>query len=40
MEESGPVTVVVRHRVKPGREAAFEEWQRGINQAALAFCEC
>jgi uncharacterized protein len=25
-----PVTVVVRHRVKPGHEAEFEEWLRGI----------
>jgi antibiotic biosynthesis monooxygenase (ABM) superfamily enzyme len=37
MESEGPVTVVVRHRVKPGRETAFEQWQRGINEAALKF---
>jgi antibiotic biosynthesis monooxygenase (ABM) superfamily enzyme len=37
MEQDGPVTVVVRHRVKPGREADFEAWQRGINAASLRF---
>src|SRR5262245_37733526 len=37
MDQDGPVTVVVRHRVKPGREAEFEEWLRGISQASLAF---
>lgn len=37
MEQAEPVTVVVRHRVKPGREAEFEAWQRGINEACLKF---
>jgi antibiotic biosynthesis monooxygenase (ABM) superfamily enzyme len=37
VEQDGPVSVVVRHRVKPGREAAFEDWQRGIIDAALKF---
>jgi antibiotic biosynthesis monooxygenase (ABM) superfamily enzyme len=31
----GPVTLVARHRVRPGREAAFEAWLRGIAQAAV-----
>lgn len=35
--EQEPVTVVVRHRVRPGREAEFEEWLRGISRAALQF---
>ncbi|MGL4462552.1 MAG: antibiotic biosynthesis monooxygenase [Planctomycetia bacterium] len=33
----GPVTVVVRHLVKPGVEPAFEEWLRGLTRAALPF---
>ena len=37
MDQNGPVTVVVRHRVKKGREAAFEDWLRGISQAVLRF---
>jgi uncharacterized protein len=37
MEGEGPVTVVVRHRVKPGKEAEFEEWLRGITRAAGLF---
>jgi uncharacterized protein len=37
MEHDEPVTVVVRHRVKPGHEAEFEAWQRGINAASLRF---
>jgi antibiotic biosynthesis monooxygenase (ABM) superfamily enzyme len=37
MEQDGPVTVVVRHRVRPGREADFEAWQRGINAASIQF---
>lgn len=37
MEDQGPITVVVHHRVKPSREAEFEEWQRGINHASLQF---
>jgi antibiotic biosynthesis monooxygenase (ABM) superfamily enzyme len=37
MDEGGPVTLVIRHRVKPGSEAAFEEWLRGISQAATRF---
>ena len=37
MEQEGPITVVVRHRVKLGKEAEFEEWRRGISQAAAQF---
>jgi uncharacterized protein len=37
MDQDGPVTVVVSHRVKPGQEAAFEDWLRGISRAALRF---
>lgn len=40
MEADGPVTVVVRHRVRPGKEAAFEEWLRGISREALRFEGC
>ena len=37
MEQEGPVTVVVRHRVRSGREGDFEDWLRGICRAALPF---
>jgi antibiotic biosynthesis monooxygenase (ABM) superfamily enzyme len=37
MDEAGPVTVVIRHQVRPGKEAEFEEWLRGITQAAGPF---
>ena len=37
MDQSSPVTVVIRHRVRPGKEAAFEDWLRGITQAASHF---
>lgn len=37
MSQDGPVTVVVRHRVKPGRERDFETWMRGITEAATKF---
>ncbi len=37
MNGSGPLTVVVSWQVKPGKEAAFEEWHRGISAAALTF---
>jgi hypothetical protein len=37
MDQSGPVTVVIRHRVRPGKEAEFEDWLRGITQAASPF---
>jgi hypothetical protein len=37
MNGSGPLTVVVSWKVKPGKEAAFEEWHRGISAAALTF---
>jgi uncharacterized protein len=36
MEQEGPVTVVIRHRVKKGKEADFEGWLRGITAAAAA----
>lgn len=32
-----PVTVVVRRRVKPGREPEYERWIKDITQVALAF---
>jgi len=32
-----PVTIVVRHSIRPGKEAEFEDWQHGINAAALKF---
>jgi uncharacterized protein len=35
--QSDAVTVVVRHRVKPGRETEFEEWLRGITSSMLKF---
>jgi antibiotic biosynthesis monooxygenase (ABM) superfamily enzyme len=35
MDQDGPVTVVVRHHIKPGRMAEFEEWLRGITQAMM-----
>ncbi|WP_439625373.1 antibiotic biosynthesis monooxygenase [Gemmata sp.] len=37
MTDEGPVTVVVRHRVRVGQEAAFEDWLRGVTQEALRF---
>jgi len=37
MEMDGPVTVVIHHRVIRGKESAFEEWLRGIIQAAAGF---
>jgi antibiotic biosynthesis monooxygenase (ABM) superfamily enzyme len=37
MTDEGPVTVVVRHRVRVGQEPAFEDWLRGITREALRF---
>lgn len=37
MENDAPITVVVRHRVKPGKVTEFEDWLRGITKAALRF---
>ncbi len=37
MGDSGPLTVVASWKVKPGKEAAFEEWHCEISAAALAF---
>jgi hypothetical protein len=34
---SGPLTVVVTWRVRPGREQEFEAWRREISAAALRF---
>src|SRR5262249_62126626 len=34
---AGPVTATVTRRVKPGHEAAYEEFLAGINGAARAF---
>jgi uncharacterized protein len=36
-EAAGPVTATVTRRVKPGHEAAYEEFLAGINSAAKAF---
>lgn len=33
----GPFTTVVRRRVKPGKEAAFEEWLKGVTRDAVTF---
>lgn len=35
--EDSPVTVVAAHRVKPGKEKAFEETMSGMIQAAMTF---
>lgn len=32
-----PVTVIVKHRVIPGKEAEYEEWAKGITGAARKF---
>lgn len=37
MDQEGPITVVIRHRVKSGKESDFEEWLRGITKEALNF---
>src|SRR5215467_11319427 len=36
-EAAGPVTATVTRRVKPGHEAAYEEFLAGINGAAKGF---
>ena len=36
-QAAGPVTATVTRRVKPGHEAAYEEFLAGINGAAKAF---
>jgi len=33
----GPVTTIVRRRIRAGREAAFERWLHGVNAAAQRF---
>jgi antibiotic biosynthesis monooxygenase (ABM) superfamily enzyme len=35
--DTGPVTVCVRQRVKPGREQDFEAWLVGVGHAAAQF---
>jgi antibiotic biosynthesis monooxygenase (ABM) superfamily enzyme len=35
--DSDPVTYIIRRRVKPERQAEFEAWLTGINQAATEF---
>lgn len=35
--ESKPVTVIARHRVKPGHDAVFQEWIGGITKACEEF---
>ncbi|QDU18889.1 antibiotic biosynthesis monooxygenase [Urbifossiella limnaea] len=37
MHGDGPVTLVVHQRVRPGHEAAFEDWLRGITRAMQGF---
>ncbi len=36
-EVAGPVTFIVSRAVKPGREAEYEAWVKGISAAALRF---
>jgi uncharacterized protein len=36
-DESVPVTVVVSRRIKPGREAEYEHWVRGVGEVAGRF---
>jgi uncharacterized protein len=33
----GPITVVVRHRIRRGKEPEFEEWLRGLSKEALRY---
>jgi antibiotic biosynthesis monooxygenase (ABM) superfamily enzyme len=33
----GPVTLIIRRRVKPGKETEYEAWLAGINREALKF---
>jgi antibiotic biosynthesis monooxygenase (ABM) superfamily enzyme len=35
--ESKPVTVIARHRVKPGQDAAFQTWIAGITEECERF---
>jgi uncharacterized protein len=37
MNPGDPVTVIVKHRVIPGKEQEYEEWARGITEAARKF---
>ena len=37
ISEDPPVTVVAAHRVKPGKEKAFEETMSGLLEAAMTF---
>lgn len=37
MPSEGPVTYIIKRRVKPAHQAEFETWLAGINQAALIF---
>jgi len=37
MDPSSHVTAVITHRVRPGREAAYEHWMRGIAADARRF---
>jgi antibiotic biosynthesis monooxygenase (ABM) superfamily enzyme len=36
-DQEGPVTVVVRHRVRAGKEAEFEGWLKGITADMMRF---
>ena len=35
--QSGQVTAVISHYVRPGRETGYEQWLQGISQAARQF---
>lgn len=37
INEQDPVTVIVKHRVIPGKEADYETWAEGITEAARSF---
>ena len=32
-----PLTMIVRHRVQPGKEAQFDQWSKDIRAAAESF---
>ncbi|KAB7623325.1 antibiotic biosynthesis monooxygenase [Alkalilimnicola sp. S0819] len=35
--DEGPITVAVSRKVRPGREAEYEDWVKGVTDAALEF---
>ena len=36
-QDAGPVTIIIKHQTKPGREKEFRCWLKGINAAAMRF---